>query len=143
VCSAPNTVCNGVCSSKSCPTQAPYSKREKRWAGSGACNSRGGGWMACGVYGGAARAWECLDTDKDLESCGGCDIPLTPYTPRGTDCTALPGVSDVSCRSGACAVERCAQGWTRAADGSHCMRDGEENYNRVHAPALQVDFWKN
>ncbi|KAI0065204.1 hypothetical protein BV25DRAFT_1799239, partial [Artomyces pyxidatus] len=103
VCSPPHTICNG------------------RWMGSGFCSERGEGWMACGVFGGGARAWECLDTANDLESCGGCALPLTPYTPLGTDCTALPGVADVSCLSGSCLVRRCLPGYTLAKDSSHCI----------------------
>jgi hypothetical protein len=26
-------------------------------------------WAACGVFGGGARAWECINTAHDLESC--------------------------------------------------------------------------
>ncbi|KZV75297.1 hypothetical protein PENSPDRAFT_571774 [Peniophora sp. CONT] len=48
---------------------------------------------------------------------GGCDIPLTPYTPRGTDCSALPGVADVFCGAGSCIVRRCLPGWIVAVDG--------------------------
>ncbi|KAA1470838.1 hypothetical protein DENSPDRAFT_775647, partial [Dentipellis sp. KUC8613] len=104
VCEPPKTVCNG------------------RWEGSGTCASRGEGWMACGVFGGAARAWECIDTINDLESCGGCAIPLTPYTPFGVDCTAIPGVADVSCLSGSCIVHRCLPGYMRTSDASECVR---------------------
>ncbi|KAI0048159.1 hypothetical protein FA95DRAFT_1491411 [Auriscalpium vulgare] len=131
VCAAPSVVCNGVCGpAKSCPTSKPLSKREKRWQGSGACNDMGEGWMACGVFGGAGRAWECLNTDQDLESCGGCVLPLTPYTPVGIDCTALPGVADVSCSTGSCVVFRCLSGYKLARDSSHCIP------NKTFSPAV-------
>ncbi|KAI0314757.1 hypothetical protein OF83DRAFT_1063257, partial [Amylostereum chailletii] len=106
VCEPPNTVCNG------------------RWTGSGMCNVLGEGHMACGVFGGGARAWECVDTYNNLESCGGCTLPLTPYTPVGMDCTTLPGVADVSCLSGQCVVHRCLSGYSRAKDASHCVHAG-------------------
>ncbi|TFY74463.1 hypothetical protein EWM64_g9548, partial [Hericium alpestre] len=67
-------------------------------------------------------AWECVDTISDLESCGGCTLPLTPYTPLGTDCTAIPGVADVSCLSGSCIVHRCLPGYVCSADSSECVR---------------------
>jgi len=126
ICPAPFKVCNGICTPVSvCPSSKPY-KRDKRWAGSGTCNARGVGHMACGVFGGGARAWECVDTDNDLESCGGCILPLTPYTPTGIDCTAIPGVADVSCQSGACTVRRCLPGYTTSADASHCLRNNSD-----------------
>lgn len=40
----------------------------------------------------------------------------------GTDCTALPGVSDVECIRGACAVRACARGWVLGRSGDRCMR---------------------
>ncbi|VDC03225.1 unnamed protein product [Peniophora sp. CBMAI 1063] len=137
ICPSPKIICNGICTSaRSCPSQVPPVKRQKRWVGSGACTMRGDGWMACGVYGGAARAWECIDTNTDLESCGGCDLPLTPYSLRGTDCSALPGVADVSCHNGSCAVRRCLPGWTVALDRSHCVSYGADGRVVVQIPAV-------
>jgi len=130
-CPAPSVICNGVCQNKACPSGKPYHKREKRWTGSGECNARGAGHMACGVFGGAARAWECIDTDHDLESCGGCVLPLTPYTPVGVDCTAIPGVADVSCASGSCIVHRCSSGYSASTDSTHCVRDGEKHSEKL------------
>ncbi|KAH9170202.1 hypothetical protein EDB89DRAFT_1853721 [Lactarius sanguifluus] len=103
VCNAPKVVCNG-----------------KRWVGSGSCTEMGHGWAACGVFGGGARAWECVDTARDLESCGGCVLPLTPYSPIGQDCTAIPGVADVACHSGECMVRRCLPGYVVSYDGTSC-----------------------
>jgi hypothetical protein len=48
-------------------------------------------------------------------------LPLTPYTPFGQDCTDLPGVADVACIAGECAVHRCLPGYVRAHDGTHCV----------------------
>ena len=119
----------------------------KRWVGSGACAEKGPGWAACGVFGGGARAWECVNIARDLESCeclgrvpgvlhipvhveidtrlspfvgGGCVLPLSAYTPIGVDCTALPGVADVSCLSGRCVVHRCLRDYVPALDGTRC-----------------------
>ena len=48
-------------------------------------------------------------------------MPLTPYSPVGKDCTALPGVSDVACVDGECVVHRCLRGYVPAHDGSGCI----------------------
>jgi hypothetical protein len=53
-----------------CPSTAPEEDlKKKRWLGSGICAEMGPEWAACGVFGGAARAWECINTARDLESC--------------------------------------------------------------------------
>jgi hypothetical protein len=68
VCAAPNMVCNGKCVAPgACPSS--QSTLKKRWIGSGSCTERGHGWAACGVFGGGARAWECVNIARDLESC--------------------------------------------------------------------------
>lgn len=103
----------------------------------------GPGWAACGVFGGGPRAWECVNTARDLESCkslttalvrkqtngpvcprcqgGGCVLPLTAHSPIGKDCSALPGVADVVCLSGECVVLRCLRGYLPALDGMSCI----------------------
>jgi len=119
-CQKPSVVCNGRCVSQgACPSQKPSNNR-RRWAGSGACAEMGAGWTACGVYGGGARAWECIDTAHDLESCGGCVLPLAQSSPVGRDCTAIRGVADVSCLAGECVVRRCLKGYTSSPDGTRC-----------------------
>lgn len=59
----------GVCTSALvCPSST--SKRSvNRYEGSGSCSVMGSGWMACGVSGGSGRAFECVNTANDLESC--------------------------------------------------------------------------
>ncbi|KAN0135197.1 hypothetical protein V8E53_007088 [Lactarius tabidus] len=120
-CPAPNIVCNGNCvAANACPSSQATTP-QKRWVGSGSCTEMGHGWAACGVFGGGARAWECVNTARDLESCGGCVLPLTPFSRIGQDCTALPGVADVSCLSGECVVHRCMSGYSLSRDGTHCV----------------------
>jgi hypothetical protein len=68
-CPAPNVVCNGNCVSPGACPSSTVTYIQKRWVGSGSCTEKGRGWAACGVFGGAARAWECVDTARDLESC--------------------------------------------------------------------------
>jgi len=120
VCAAPNVVCNSNCVAPgACPSSQITLKR--RWLGSRSCTEIGSGWAACGVFGGGARAWECVHTARDLESCGGCVLPLTPFSPIGQDCTALPGIADVSCLCGECVIRRCMHGYALSRDGTHCI----------------------
>ena len=85
VCNAPNAVCNGQCGSPgACPSSISpaVADRRRRWLGSGSCKEMGPGWAACGVFGGGARAWECVNTARDLESCE-CACPgVTTLHPR-------------------------------------------------------------
>ncbi|KAN0135202.1 hypothetical protein V8E53_007093 [Lactarius tabidus] len=137
ICAAPNMVCNGKCVAPgACPSSQATLK--KRWIGSGSCTEWGHGWAACGVFGGGARAWECVNTARDLESCGGCVLPLTPYSPMGQDCTALPGVADVSCLSGECIVHRCMSGHVLSHDGKHCIST-QAHISRPHIAVPEDD----
>jgi len=73
-CKAPSMICNGKCMPRgACPTHKPHNGQQggdrRRWLGSGSCAEKGFGWVACGVYGGSARSWECVNTQRDLESC--------------------------------------------------------------------------
>ncbi|TBU34451.1 hypothetical protein BD311DRAFT_649633 [Dichomitus squalens] len=120
VCEWPFQVCNGICGLyKACPSGKPWRRENLRKRA--ACEP---GMTACGIYGHTnvlGNAWECLDTATDLESCGGCATPLDAFSPRGVDCTAIPGVADVACQAGACAVKRCAPGYEVSADGTFCL----------------------
>lgn len=64
-------------------------------------------------------------TEIDVASLpgGGCAIPLNRFTPPGVDCSAIPGVADVGCSSGACVIRRCLPGYTLSPDASFCIRD--------------------
>ncbi|KAH9949344.1 hypothetical protein B0H21DRAFT_838674 [Amylocystis lapponica] len=119
VCDAPNIVCNGVCGAfgAQCPSAFPI-----RRDGASPHAHCGAGLTACGVYGWGRDAWECVDTAEDLESCGGCAVPLGALSPRGTDCTAIMGVADVSCAAGACRVRSCLPGYEVAPSGTFCVR---------------------
>jgi hypothetical protein len=73
-CKPPSMICNGKCVPRgACPTHKPQNGQQggdrRRWLGSGSCAEKGFGWVACGVYGGSARSWECVNTQRDLESC--------------------------------------------------------------------------
>ncbi|WWC88889.1 uncharacterized protein L201_003804 [Kwoniella dendrophila CBS 6074] len=70
------------------------------------------------------NAYECIDTQTELESCGGCTIGLWEdtevglgYSKVGTDCTMLPGVieGEISCNSGQCIATACEYGYKLVA----------------------------
>jgi hypothetical protein len=85
VCNAPQVICNGICQAAgACPSSQPVSDKKKKkrsWVGSGSCTDMGPGWAACGVFGGGPRAWECVDTARDLESCS-CLYHLSAPPPQ-------------------------------------------------------------
>ncbi|TCD70118.1 Dihydroxyacetone synthase [Steccherinum ochraceum] len=123
VCVPPKIVCNGVCGDfKACPSS--IAKRELEVEKRNAVCDRG--YTPCGVFGWsgmrASQAWECVDTQSDLESCGGCAVPLVHGSPHGVDCTAIPGVADVACGGGSCIVHRCLPGYVPSLDRSFCIR---------------------
>ena len=64
-------------------------------------------------------------------------LPLTPFSPIGKDCTALPGVADVSCLSGECVVRRCMPGHTLSREGTHCV--STQAHFRPHVSAPEGD----
>jgi len=77
----------------------------------------------CGVQSGWSKtAWECIDTERDLESCGGCSVGILGTTPSGIDCTAVDGAEDVACVHGKCKVHTCAAGYEVSDCGSMCIR---------------------
>jgi len=124
VCVPPNIVCNGICSNvKACPSSLSAKRELEAEKRNAVCDR---GFTPCGVFGWsglrASQAWECVDTQSDLESCGGCAVPLMHGSPRGIDCTAIPGIADVSCGAGTCIVHRCLPGYTPSLDRSFCIR---------------------
>ncbi|KAJ7280205.1 hypothetical protein C8J57DRAFT_120913 [Mycena rebaudengoi] len=115
VCAAPYKECNGKCGTfKSCTSQIP--KRDLK----GQCPK---GLTACGISGRGTNSWECVDTQTDLESCGGCphSTHSGAYVPVGEDCSALRGVSDVSCIKGQCVVHKCMPGYDVDGHHSECV----------------------
>lgn len=73
------------------------------------------GLDACPVSG-LTGDYECLDTDTELESCGGCTT-----LGRGQDCTSITGAWNVGCEQGTCVVYTCAGGFQVGADGKSCL----------------------
>jgi len=76
------------------------------------------GLTKCGALNVAASraGFECLDTRTHLESCGGCTLAYGHNEATGQDCTAIPGVSGVSCQANKCVVHSCKRGWVQRAD---------------------------
>ncbi|WVW80893.1 hypothetical protein I302_102884 [Kwoniella bestiolae CBS 10118] len=73
------------------------------------------------------EAFECIDTQADLEACGGCMNGLYGPTVRnaiatGVDCSALPNVAlgGVTCTRGQCEVSACKYGY--ALVDNQCVR---------------------
>ncbi|KAJ6632538.1 hypothetical protein B0H10DRAFT_2159670 [Mycena sp. CBHHK59/15] len=138
ICSYPHTECNGKCGKfHGCPS-GHYAKRDLR--SSQQCHK---GMTACRVPGRSANAWECVDTQTDLESCGGCSYAAhsNPFEAAGEDCTSLLGVSDVSCIKGQCIVHKCMPGYDINDGHSECIYSEDKDpkflaaqYGLEHGP---------
>jgi len=57
--------------------------------------------------------FECVDTQEELENCGGCNS-----LGEGQDCTAIPGVAGVGCSNGKCVVLSCGEGYRMTSNGA-------------------------
>jgi hypothetical protein len=68
-------------------------------------------------------------------------VPLNAYSPKGKDCTAIPGVADVSCLGGGCAVRRCLNGLVPALDGSSCVRSALEHSHQYSQSENDVEVY--
>ncbi|KDQ57894.1 hypothetical protein JAAARDRAFT_206682 [Jaapia argillacea MUCL 33604] len=138
VCASGYTACKGGCIFGGCPTDVrvkrnvPSGGPTKRTPPSGAPPKRDvrksakllcqPGWSACKPPGGSTHVWECIDTQTDLESCGGCPESLDLSGTPGVDCSALRGVHDVSCLHGTCVVHRCKPGYRASSSGTSCVK---------------------
>lgn len=93
---------NLKCCPHSTPTPSPpkpsshHRKRVLKTRNTSICPK---GKEACPIPGtnGLTSESECLDTEVDLTSCGGC-----ASTGVGQDCTAIPGAWNVGCSRGSC-----------------------------------------
>lgn len=80
-----------------CPSKGHWKAREFVLActrGTVQCSTPNGGY-------------ECLDTQSDLEACGGC-----PGSDSSVDCSAMPNVRNVQCVDGQCQISSCLRGST-------------------------------
>lgn len=72
------------------------------------------GSQSCPVYGttlrrrGYLKGYECVEVQRDLESCGGCVAHDSPFGERtaggGRDCSAIPHADGVKCQNGVCVI---------------------------------------
>ncbi|POY75869.1 hypothetical protein BMF94_0951 [Rhodotorula taiwanensis] len=69
-------------------------------------------YTACSLSDGAA--FECLDTETNLEQCGGC------ANSDGVDCTGLAGVAAVGCVGGRCEAWACEAGFFLDSESATC-----------------------
>ncbi|KAI0248054.1 hypothetical protein BJV78DRAFT_1240659 [Lactifluus subvellereus] len=139
VCEYPYTLCNGVCGvfKHGCGSAVPHpyqrginpnlkARSHGIFTHEDALATCDEGEEVCGVYQGSA-AFECLNTDITLESCGGCMAPSPFLTseqgPEGVDCTTLPHVQDVRCSAGQCHVKRCDDGFVPSPNHRECVHD--------------------
>ena len=76
------------------------------------------GHKNCPIYGlnahvGYIKAYECIDIENDLETCGGCVANDSPFGYRnadgGRDCSAIPNVDAVRCLGGECLISEFAR----------------------------------
>ncbi|TEB26460.1 hypothetical protein FA13DRAFT_1890178 [Coprinellus micaceus] len=124
VCPWPLTECNGKCGIyKACPSKG-HTKRDL----SAAMANCPVGQTVCGILGRAAGSWECVNTQSDLESCGGCAISATNEANdgEGQDCTAIEGVADVACVGGGCQVRKCLDGYEVSPGNNYCIPEERE-----------------
>ncbi|KAH9052847.1 hypothetical protein EDB87DRAFT_1569892 [Lactarius vividus] len=153
-CPPPYRLCNGVCGmfTHGCGSAAahPYKRLspDLRTRSHGifthedALATCDRGERVCGVYQGSA-AFECLNTDISLESCGGCMAPnpflfMSEQGPEGVDCTNIPHVRDIRCSHGRCVVERCEEGFFPSSDRSACICEPESVFAQQGQPKIQA-----
>ncbi|KAI0792577.1 hypothetical protein C8Q75DRAFT_608169 [Abortiporus biennis] len=140
-CPSPSIACNGQCGSfpNGCGSAVPVLLQKKRrnvrerrslngerWDVEGLCEF---GKSVCGVgldFNGSKRGWECIDTARDKESCGGCVFPA-PFSnaeaTSGVDCTAIPNVDKVGCVASSCYIRSCADGFVPSNTHDKCVKD--------------------
>ena len=83
---------------------------------------------ACGIPNKGFKAWECVDIESDLFSCGGCAVsaPFGQGMKKGRDCSSIDRAAAVRCEGGRCVVERCMGGLVPSKNGSACVVEGSE-----------------
>ncbi|KAG7528587.1 hypothetical protein FFLO_06073 [Filobasidium floriforme] len=115
--------CGTVClnQGQACRSGVPISPLKRRINGD-RCPE---GLTSCLTKVGGKDVFECIDTNRDLESCGGCTSPdprLDNSTAGvlGRDCSEIPHASGVTCNNGQCVVNSCVRGYTAAGD--RCVR---------------------
>jgi len=103
--------------SQSCGPSSPqpsgsYKRGKRRSVRPTRCPS---GLEACPVSGFHGQ-YECFDTARELESCGGCAT-----LGQGQDCTKIEGAWNVACERGICKVYTCEGGYRLDAAKNSCV----------------------
>lgn len=121
-CKSGYKACGSTCITTSSTCASGSSKRELR-------KECAGGWEVChtglATFGNHGNGWEYVDTQNDMESCGGCHQPMEGFK-KGRDCTAILGANSVSCHLGQCQISSCLRGFkldidkcTKVSLGAH------------------------
>ncbi|KAJ7022566.1 hypothetical protein C8F04DRAFT_1194392 [Mycena alexandri] len=89
--------------------------------------------------------FECIDTDVDFRSCGGCRFPAKGEE-GGQDCTKIAGVAEAACECGTCIVRSCRPGYIQDSTGTFCAwhgleADGEVDLRNIPLNGCQRGFW--
>lgn len=75
----------------------------------------------------ASDAYECLDVQEELNSCGGCAT-----LGEGVDCMAIEGVESAGCSAGKCHTFSCKTGFTLSKKTKTCVPHSRSNLLRQH-----------
>ncbi|KZV82044.1 hypothetical protein EXIGLDRAFT_356952 [Exidia glandulosa HHB12029] len=94
------------------PSSGVHATKKKRVLDTTLCPR---GLTACPIDGLFGGEYECLDTTRELESCGGC-----ASKGLGHDCTSISHAWNVGCDRGACVVYSCDRGYGVSTNGTSC-----------------------
>lgn len=101
-----NDLCPSNCSSQ--PTAAPSHRKKRSIVG--LCPV---GAEACPLKRGSFSAgYQCINTQEELESCGGCET-----LGEGQNCNFIMG-ANAGCSSGKCVIFSCRKGYKLQSDGT-------------------------
>jgi len=106
----------GQCCTPPGPQPSSHYKRSPKKRSTGLCPI---GLEACPVSGllGLTHDYECVDTARELQSCGGCSS-VHPEL----DCTSIEGSWNVGCEKGSCRVYSCTAGYKMSSDHTYCEK---------------------
>ncbi|TDL24274.1 hypothetical protein BD410DRAFT_115549 [Rickenella mellea] len=82
------------------------------------------GFMQCRIATGSS-AYECIDTQNTLDSCGGCvafDGDKPGLNNNGRDCSVIEHANAVRCSKGRCVVESCRGDFEVSEDKESCVK---------------------
>ncbi|KAG6833134.1 hypothetical protein H0H87_010848 [Tephrocybe sp. NHM501043] len=154
-CPPPKIECNGVCGDfpHGCSSAVPQKPRRELGpitsyaAAKAVCTP---GQIVCGIPGHeGTKDFECVDTSRSLDSCGGCieqhGFSDGPSSPNGIDCGHLPGVVASYCSESRCVITQCRSGWHLDAKRGECVKisagiAGRSAGSRMNKATKRSDF---